>query len=379
MSFTRFFGHSNNLRRELLQWGLVLLVLLASAAMALYLGKTANPFSIRGLLPFMMVLGLDALILFGRWPQLGIVAIIVGSLLIPFGIGTGSQSSLNITILLLLMMSALWLIEMVVNRCLGLGALRPVRPLLLFCGVAILAFAVGSQPWVWGAQTAPLRAQLGGLAILLLGPAALLLVGHYITDDPWLKRITYIYVVLGAVYMVGRLSPSLGRLTMLFPDGVAGSLFWTWLVSLAFSQAVFNNRLHPVVRAALGIVALGTMFVGVVLARDWSSGWIPAVIALGVMIWAAKPRTGLLFAALAIVVIAVKFQSILDFVMIGDNRYSMMTRLAAWQVLVDIIKVDPVLGLGPANYHYYTPLFSLLGYRVQFNSHNNYIDRKSVV
>jgi O-antigen ligase len=32
------------------------------------------------------------------------------------------------------------------------------------------------------------------------------------------------------------------------------------------------------------------------------------------------------------------------------------------------------LGVGFANYSFYTPLFPILGWYVQFNSHNNYVD-----
>jgi O-antigen ligase len=39
-----------------------------------------------------------------------------------------------------------------------------------------------------------------------------------------------------------------------------------------------------------------------------------------------------------------------------------------------IIKISPVLGLGFANYYWYTPLFPIRGYAVSFNSHNNYVD-----
>jgi O-antigen ligase len=42
--------------------------------------------------------------------------------------------------------------------------------------------------------------------------------------------------------------------------------------------------------------------------------------------------------------------------------------------MAEIIKVNPIFGLGMANYYWYTPLFPILGYRVSFNSHNNYID-----
>ena len=39
-----------------------------------------------------------------------------------------------------------------------------------------------------------------------------------------------------------------------------------------------------------------------------------------------------------------------------------------------IIKISPLMGLGFANYYWYTPLFPIRGYAVSFNSHNNYVD-----
>jgi O-antigen ligase len=46
----------------------------------------------------------------------------------------------------------------------------------------------------------------------------------------------------------------------------------------------------------------------------------------------------------------------------------------AWVIMAQIIKANPVFGLGFSNYYWITPLFSILGWNVQFNSHNNYID-----
>jgi O-antigen ligase len=60
--------------------------------------------------------------------------------------------------------------------------------------------------------------------------------------------------------------------------------------------------------------------------------------------------------------------------LLADNSYSLMTRLEAWRIVLEIVKINPFLGLGPSNYYFYTPLFPILGYSVQFNSHNNYVD-----
>lgn len=56
------------------------------------------------------------------------------------------------------------------------------------------------------------------------------------------------------------------------------------------------------------------------------------------------------------------------------ERYSYMTRLEAWKTLWELTTMNPLFGLGPSNYYYYGPLFSILGYHINFNSHNNYMD-----
>jgi O-antigen ligase len=60
--------------------------------------------------------------------------------------------------------------------------------------------------------------------------------------------------------------------------------------------------------------------------------------------------------------------------LIASDAYSYETRIDAWMVLLNIVRANPILGVGPANYYYYTPLFGIRGYAVQFNSHNQYFD-----
>ena len=59
---------------------------------------------------------------------------------------------------------------------------------------------------------------------------------------------------------------------------------------------------------------------------------------------------------------------------VSSEEYSVSTRFDAWMILAQIIKMNPILGLGFANYYWYTPLFPIRGYAVSFNSHNNYVD-----
>ncbi|HNB50382.1 MAG TPA: O-antigen ligase family protein, partial [Anaerolineales bacterium] len=58
----------------------------------------------------------------------------------------------------------------------------------------------------------------------------------------------------------------------------------------------------------------------------------------------------------------------------SQEEYSLSTRLEVLPILAQIVRVNPVFGIGFANYYWYTPLFNLRGYYVSFNSHNNYAD-----
>ena len=60
--------------------------------------------------------------------------------------------------------------------------------------------------------------------------------------------------------------------------------------------------------------------------------------------------------------------------LISSDQYSWGTRLDAWAIIVNIVKANPLLGLGFANYYWITPLFPIRGYEINFNSHNQYLD-----
>jgi hypothetical protein len=321
-----------------------------------------------------LLVGAGMALVFLRWPPLGLATLIVASLVVPFAIGTGTQTSLNVTVLLLPVLIGLWLLDMVRRKDLRLLPSRPIPPLLAFTVLAVFACLAGNLPWFIFAQTAPLRAQVGGLAVFVLSAGAFLLVAHQVRDLRWLQRLTWVFLVLGALYITERLVPGLGRFTgRLFQRGADGSVFWVWLVALALSQAVFNRSLRLRWRLALGGLVLATFYIGLFPGRSWASGWLPPLVAVVVILWAGAPRLGLLTTLAGGTAVALNLQKAIGLVMLNE-QYSAITRVEAWRILAEIIKANPVLGLGPANYYWYTPLFPILGWYVQFNSHNQYVD-----
>ena len=328
------------------------------------------------ILPVLLLIGVLApSIILLRHPNLGLALLIVASLAIPFTIGTGSQTPINASVLLLSYLVGLWIFDMFTRkRQIRFLSSQPIAPIMAFMLVVLLGYGFGQINW-FSTQGASSRAQFGGAIIFLLSAGAFLVTAHQ-ANLRGLKWMTGIFLVLGGLYIAGRIIPQIGVLTSnlgLFKIGSTDSLFWTWLVAIAFSQAVFNSHLAPRWRLALGILLGGTFLISLGYARDWTSGWLPSIIAVVVILLVARPRFGLFALLILGVFLMINFQASENLVLQG-NQYSLTTRMEAWTILGNIIKVNPIFGLGFANYYFYTALFPINGYYVPFNSHNNYID-----
>ena len=345
------------------------LVVLATLLLAYFLGKQPS------LTYVWLPIGLAITWLIYTHPELAIVGMVVAALVVPFEIGTGTQSPLNAAFVAVPILGGLWLVEMVRNRSIRLAPSSTNLPLMGLILTASLSLLVGYLPWNVFAQLAPIRAQLGAWGIFVFSAGAFWLGANRIRDIRWLKRLVWVFLALAALYILGRVTGGLGgAILRLFPFGSTGSLFWIWLVVLAAGQVLFNRDLAW--RWRLALVALICITFVVALtgdARGWASGWVPPLVGLAVLVGFRWPRIVLLAGFVGVLVVLLNVptaqQLILDY-----KSYDLLTRGAALSIVLEIFKANPLLGVGPANYYYYTPLYPILGYYVRFNSHNNYID-----
>ncbi len=190
-----------------------------------------------------------------------------------------------------------------------------------------------------------------------------------------LKWISWLFIALGGAYLVVAAIPPLHPAQdFVFPRGSTGSLFWIWLVALAFGQGAFNRDLASFWRIVLIAIAGSALVYGLTVTFHWASGWLPPLIAIVAVIWAARPRLALPLSAILLGLTAVFLQRALDLILINEE-YSVVTRLEAWKIITRmVLSRNPMLGFGPANYRFYTVFYRILGWNVQFNSHNQYID-----
>jgi hypothetical protein len=313
------------------------------------------------------ILAVGAVWLILRTPALGILALIVTALLFP---SPRLPGGLNVTILLLIFLIGLWVLDMIVNKRVRLIKSRPIRPLLALILVACISFGFGQLGWFSYAQTAPIDAQIGGLLIFSLCVGAFLIAAHQ-TNLKWLQALTFVFIGLGGLFILGWLVPPIGSVTSVFFQSapVSNSMFWTWLVALSFGQALFNRKLPIGWRIVIGLVSVLTLYVAYFRNSGWKAGYIPPLVAVAAVIGARSWRLGLVMALLGLVPAMSLFTDA-----VATDEYSYSTRIDALLIMFEIIKVSPILGLGPANYFFYTRFFPIRGYFIQFNSHNQYVD-----
>jgi hypothetical protein len=212
--------------------------------------------------------------------------------------------------------------------------------------------------------------------VFLLSAGLFLFIGHNISSLTQLQRLTWLFVGAGAiqvlVMVIGRFDLKVASLAVT-NVGTVGSLFWVWIVAVTFSQVLCNRDLSRGRRLAVLAVGLSALGWCLLLSFSWASGWLPSLVALWAIVFLRFPRSAfavsLLFVTPAMLAAGRFWESLMT-----TESYSWMTRVEAWRVMAGIIERNPWLGYGPANYHYYTPLFSILGYNLRFNSHNNYLD-----
>ena len=319
---------------------------------------------------FMLVLflpvGVGLVLAIMRWPSLGIIVAALSGPVIPY-LG---PSGLNATMIVLALLLGFWLLEMLArHRQVRLAPSRTVFPLLSFLLASIVAFGAGQLPWLSFALHAPLGAQLGGLAIIVLSVGMFLLVANQVQNLRWLSRITWAFLAVGGLTVLFRsVLPLLGLAGLnVFPQ--VGTIFYVCLVSMAFSQAAFNKDLHPGWRWALGGLLVVTIYVLFVVKFADKSGWVSAFVCIAAILAARSWRVGLALVPVGVLAILVSWTRL-----VGTDEYSISTRFDAWLILAEIVKNSPIVGLGFANYYWYTPLFPIRGYAVSFNSHNNFVD-----
>jgi len=196
---------------------------------------------------------------------------------------------------------------------------------------------------------------------------------YQVRELRWLRWITWLFLALGALHIASWLIPGVGDTVGLLFRFQSGStdnaMFWVWLVAMATSQAVVNDKLPIGWRLGLGALVVATIYVSYFLNGDWKSGYIPSLVTIVAVIGLRYLKAGL-----AIVLAGILPGWYLIDQAIAAEQFSFGTRLDAWKIILEMSLKNPLTGFGPANYYFYVPLYHIRGYYSVFSSHNQYMD-----
>ncbi len=357
------------------EWRLILqkLVILGVLGLSAALGMRTTPSIV--FLASAAMAGSVAFFWLNRHIEWGILALIPAAFLITFALGTGTQTEINITILLALLLLAIWVLRMLLfERHVSLISTPINLPALLFLISILLSFTASSIPWLPSiAARASGFAQIGGVLMLILPVGVMLLTGNRLTEEKWLRWLVWLFLGLGVPFLLSEFIPGGDLIRRFYTDKSVSALFYLWSTVFSGGMLLFNYTLKTRQRWIMGGILVLTLAVALGPMHTSASSWVPALIALAVLLTIKWWRLGVVFGLGVVLGLALQYQQIYT-ILLRTEEYSATTRIATWPIMYQLVKASPIFGLGPANYYFYTPHYSLLGYYVQFNSHNNYWD-----
>lgn len=363
----------SNLRKidwhRLVPFVVILVVLGASALLGLVVHPQLVFFVTAALI------GIVAFFWLTRHIEWGILALVPVSFLVPFSLGTGTQTEINLTILLTLLLLGIWMLRMLLfERRVSLVPTLVNLPALLFPVSVILSVIASDIPWLPAISArAGSFAQIGGVLMLVLPIGVLILTGNSLYHEKWLRILVWLFLGFGVLYLMSRLVPGGGLIGRFYTGKSVSALFYLWSTALSGGMLLFNDSLKTGQRWAMGVILVLTLTVALGPMYFSASSWAPALIALAILLAIKWWRLGVVFGLAGFLGLALRYQQIYA-ILFRTEEYSALTRAATWPIMYQLVKASPILGLGPSNYYFYTSHYSLLGYYVQFNSHNNYWD-----
>jgi O-antigen ligase len=133
---------------------------------------------------------------------------------------------------------------------------------------------------------------------------------------------------------------------------------------------MFHPGLNKWFLGALLALAAAYVVWGLILHVTWLAGWLPGVIAVGVLV-TIRTRVGAVLAGLVVVVVLFFNMAWINSVLAAEEDESGVTRMAAWETNWLITREHLLFGTGPAGYAaYYMTYYPQSG----MATHSNYID-----
>lgn len=304
--------------------------------------------------------------------EYGIAAIMLSAALVNFfTLPTGRESRLVISLLIAMILVGIWILQLLLSK--GRMRLRtsPINlPIILFVAVNLVSYAWSSllrDPLLLIWDSFPF-VQLAALAVNIILPLLGLMVSNKVRETRWLRILAWVMIALGTFIVLAALL-NLG-IDRIFRNGMRG-LFSTWVVSLALAMALFNEQLSKTTRAFLLALVLAWTYYAVVREGQWLSGWLPFMVAGGVITYLRSWKLFLVGLLVLGVVSVIKYDTLYYRIYVANVEEGSAQRTDIWLPAFELVTRHPAFGVGPAGYAVYYMTYHPHNAR---SSHNNYFD-----
>lgn len=288
-----------------------------------------------------------------------------------FSLPTGTASKIVLSLVLGLALIGIWFFQLLVGGKKYHLRSSPVnKAILWFVGVSIFAYIWSNllrDPFLldWE-HYIPVR--LGALAVNIGLPLLSLVVYNKIKEEKWLRWMTWLTVGIGGFIVLAVLGHF--QLDRMFQNGYRG-LFATWVVSMAYAMALFNEKLPKWLRGVLLLIAAGWVIQDFLLHTSWLSGWVPFAASTAIITFFRSRKLFFSLVVIAAVLAAINFPWLVQRIYHDKVAQGDTNRPLLWAMNLDLVSKHPLFGVGPAGY---APYYMTYHPEFALSTHNNYFD-----
>lgn len=297
---------------------------------------------------------------------LGPLVVLLAAGFSPLALPTGTGSVLVDSLLLTVAVLGLWVVKlMIVERRVYLIPSPIYIPAFGFMITSVLSLGwsiIFRDPEVYVPRSF-IFVQGASTLIMVISPGIMLLVANFIHRQILMKWMAGLMIAVG---ILGMLSTTFGWNLPVNNFGLAAM----WLMSLATSIALVDKGTSPIFRWFLIAMTGWSIYFNFVEKLSWIAGWLPGLIAVGVILFLRSKKILLGFAVLFAIYVGINFHRF-EANFADESTVSGNTRLAAWEINWQFTRDHLLFGMGPAGYTVYYMTFIPMD---AMATHSNYID-----
>jgi O-antigen ligase len=342
--------------------------------------------------PYLLAIPLIPLFVFYLSNQLeqGILFLLFLMVWVRFGISTGTATKLPMALLFVGLWLGLWLVKMALDRQIKILPSPLNLPTLAFIVTVLVStlwcrFWLDPQVIIAGKFLSVQIGTIGATLLSVLIPIACI----NLVRQVWLVKACYWLIVAGSIFYLPFYSAEnliyLSEVKKLGADQItfltlsrlvnSGGLFPLWFCSLTLALLLFCKEFNKWQKILMAVVFLGWLFRLFIITIVRISGWLPAFIAMLIVLFLYSRKWFFIFCLLGLVFGILNFQLLYESIIVAKEQEGTLagssSRGNLWTQAFRVSQDHLILGTGPAGYaNYYMTYYRDFAY----STHNNYLD-----